>query len=56
MHYLRFIAARLYDYHPNGNEDLLLDTMVRLKWSGVPWEDVFKKEVETHYNVWAPHR
>ncbi|KAF9055188.1 hypothetical protein BDZ89DRAFT_1152980 [Hymenopellis radicata] len=34
----------LYDYHPNGNEDLLMDTMIRLKWSGVPWEEVFKKE------------
>ncbi len=35
----------LYDYHPNGNEDLLLDTMLQLKWSGVPWEEVFTAEV-----------
>ncbi|KAL0067433.1 hypothetical protein AAF712_005419 [Marasmius tenuissimus] len=31
----------LYDFHPNGNQDLLLDTMKRLKSSGVPWEQVF---------------
>ncbi|KAK0436044.1 uncharacterized protein EV420DRAFT_1623533 [Desarmillaria tabescens] len=34
----------LYDYHPNGNEDLLLDTMLQLKWSGMPWEEVFQVE------------
>ncbi|SJL16344.1 uncharacterized protein ARMOST_19865 [Armillaria ostoyae] len=31
----------LHDYHPRGQEDLLVDTMVRLKWSGVPWEKYF---------------
>ncbi|KAF9011853.1 hypothetical protein BDQ17DRAFT_792870 [Cyathus striatus] len=34
----------LYDFHPNGKEDLLIDTMKRLKWSGVPWEKVFSEE------------
>ncbi|KAH0578498.1 hypothetical protein H2248_003640 [Termitomyces sp. 'cryptogamus'] len=34
----------LYDNHPNGQEALLIDTMKRLKWSGVPWEKVFSKE------------
>lgn len=34
----------LYDYHPEGNEELLIDTMVRLRWSGVPWEEVYKEE------------
>ncbi|KAK0450414.1 uncharacterized protein EV420DRAFT_753695 [Desarmillaria tabescens] len=38
----------LYEYHPNGNEDLLLDTMLQLKWSGVPWEEVFKAENFPH--------
>jgi len=36
---------RLYDNHPNGNEDLLLDTMKLLKWTGVPWEKVFSRQV-----------
>lgn len=39
------ITIRLYDFHPNGQEDLLVDTMKMLKWSGDPWEDVFKEEV-----------
>ncbi|KAF8062243.1 hypothetical protein FPV67DRAFT_262778 [Lyophyllum atratum] len=34
----------LYDFHPNGQEALLMDTMQRLKWSGVPWEKVFSKQ------------
>lgn len=34
----------LYDNHPNGNEDLLLDTMRLLKWTGVPWEKVFSQQ------------
>ncbi|KAG6835645.1 hypothetical protein H0H93_016233 [Arthromyces matolae] len=34
----------LYDNHPNGQEALLIDTMERLKWSGVPWEKVFAKQ------------
>ncbi|KAH7106279.1 hypothetical protein BKA62DRAFT_288846 [Auriculariales sp. MPI-PUGE-AT-0066] len=32
----------LYDYHPSGNEALLIDTMKMLKYTGVKWEDVFK--------------
>ncbi|KAH9940880.1 uncharacterized protein BXZ73DRAFT_98712 [Epithele typhae] len=31
----------LYDFHPNGNEDLLIDTMKMLKYTGDPWEDYF---------------
>ncbi|KAJ3511275.1 hypothetical protein NLJ89_g4191 [Agrocybe chaxingu] len=34
----------LYDYHPNGKEDLLIDTMKYLKWTGVPWEKVFSEQ------------
>ncbi|KAJ3784162.1 hypothetical protein GGU10DRAFT_377002 [Lentinula aff. detonsa] len=34
----------LYDFHPRGEEELLLDTMKRLKWSGVPWEKVFSED------------
>ncbi|KAI0685304.1 hypothetical protein BC835DRAFT_1384885 [Cytidiella melzeri] len=34
----------LYDFHPNGQEDLLIDTMKQLKYTGDPWEDVFSLE------------
>ncbi|PAV17963.1 hypothetical protein PNOK_0644900 [Pyrrhoderma noxium] len=34
----------LYDNHPNGNEELLIETMKLLKSTGDPWEDVFSKE------------
>ncbi|KAF7796832.1 hypothetical protein EIP86_008016 [Pleurotus ostreatoroseus] len=34
----------LYDFHPDGQEDLLIDTMKMLKYTGDPWEDVFKAE------------
>ncbi|OJT11217.1 hypothetical protein TRAPUB_12261 [Trametes pubescens] len=34
----------LYDFHPDGQEDLLIDTMKMLKYTGDPWEDVFKEE------------
>ncbi|KAL1739705.1 hypothetical protein HDZ31DRAFT_68667 [Schizophyllum fasciatum] len=33
----------LYDYHPSGQEDLLVDTINRLRQSGVPWEEVYKE-------------
>lgn len=46
---LMLAIARLYDFHPSGNEDLLIDTMKMLKYTGDPWEDVFKEEVRTHY-------
>lgn len=52
--YCRFVkhVLRLHDYHPQGQEDLLVDTMVRLKWSGVPWEKVFSEEVNLpHSNM-----
>ncbi len=38
-------VCRLYDFHPDGQEDLLIDTMKMLKYTGDPWEDVFKEEV-----------
>ncbi|KAF9029687.1 hypothetical protein BDZ89DRAFT_1065159 [Hymenopellis radicata] len=34
----------LYDNHPNGQEELLVDTMIRLKWTGAPWEKIFAEE------------
>ncbi|KAJ3722727.1 hypothetical protein DFJ43DRAFT_1133814 [Lentinula guzmanii] len=34
----------LYDFHPNGNEALLIDTMEQLKYTGVPWEQVFEAQ------------
>lgn len=34
----------LYDNHPDGNEDLLLETMKLLKWTGDPWEEVFSAQ------------
>ncbi|THH15834.1 hypothetical protein EW146_g4704 [Bondarzewia mesenterica] len=35
----------LYDFHPSGQETLLIDTMNMLKWTGDPWEDVFSEKV-----------
>ncbi|KAG7095929.1 hypothetical protein E1B28_006612 [Marasmius oreades] len=35
----------LHDKHPRGQEDLLVDTMRRLKWSGTPWEKVFSRDL-----------
>ncbi|KAE9405566.1 hypothetical protein BT96DRAFT_934810 [Gymnopus androsaceus JB14] len=37
-------VEELYDFYPNGNEDLLLDTMKQLKYTGVPWEEVFESQ------------
>ncbi|TFY77273.1 hypothetical protein EWM64_g6740 [Hericium alpestre] len=34
----------LYDLHPNSQEDLLIDTMKMLKWTGDPWESVFDEQ------------
>ncbi|KAI8985545.1 hypothetical protein BD414DRAFT_488407 [Trametes punicea] len=34
----------LYDFYPDGKENLLIDTMKMLKYTGDPWEDVFKEE------------
>ncbi|KAH8825588.1 hypothetical protein DL96DRAFT_1609360 [Flagelloscypha sp. PMI_526] len=34
----------LYEHHPEGNEALLLETMKLLKWTGAPWEEVFKPQ------------
>ncbi|KAK1227099.1 hypothetical protein PQX77_009932 [Marasmius sp. AFHP31] len=41
----------LHDKHPRGQEDLLVDTMRRLKWSGAPWEKVFSEEVRGTYGL-----
>jgi hypothetical protein len=38
-------STRLYDNHPNGQEELLIDTMKESKWSGIPWDLVFSEEV-----------
>ncbi|KAL1728181.1 hypothetical protein EV714DRAFT_238256 [Schizophyllum commune] len=35
----------LYDSHPRGQEELLIDTMKYLKWTGIPWEQVFTEEL-----------
>ncbi|KAH9474823.1 hypothetical protein JR316_0013289 [Psilocybe cubensis] len=34
----------LYDNHPNGQEDLLIDTMQQLRATGIPWEKVFSPQ------------
>ncbi|KAI0351383.1 hypothetical protein OH77DRAFT_951052 [Trametes cingulata] len=34
----------LYDFHPDGHEDILIDTMKLLKSTGDSWEDVFSEE------------
>ncbi|CAL1715195.1 unnamed protein product [Somion occarium] len=34
----------LYDFHPDGQEDILIDTMKMLKFTGDPWEQVFAEE------------
>ena len=47
VHEILTVTPRLYDYHPEGQEALLLDTIVRLRASGVPWEEVYKEEVGT---------
>ena len=36
---------RLYENYPNGQEDLLLDMMQKLKSTGSPWEDIFAETV-----------
>lgn len=41
--------CRLYDFHPHGQEDLLIETMKLLKWTGDPWEDVFSAQVSSLY-------
>lgn len=39
------LFSRLYDFHPDGQEDVLIDTMKMLKWQGDPWEQVFAEKV-----------
>jgi len=31
----------LHDFYPDGQEDVLIDTMKMLKWTGDPWQQVF---------------
>ncbi|EIN09448.1 hypothetical protein PUNSTDRAFT_85803 [Punctularia strigosozonata HHB-11173 SS5] len=38
------VCQWLYDFHPDGNEDLLIDTMKQLKYTGDPWELVFQEQ------------
>ncbi|KAI0705252.1 hypothetical protein BC835DRAFT_1410156 [Cytidiella melzeri] len=41
----------LYDFHPHGREDLLIDTMKMLKHTGDPWESYFPTTAaENHEN------
>lgn len=42
-------SCRLYDFHPNGQEGVLIDTMKMLKAAGDPWQDVFSPEVSFDY-------
>lgn len=42
-----YLLCRLYDFHPDGQEDLLIDTMKMLKYTGDPWEDVFSPKVSS---------
>ena len=46
--YLNSFPCRLYDFHPDGQEDVLIDTMKMLKWQGDPWEQVFAEKVCTN--------
>ena len=43
------IPCRLYDFHPDGQETILIDTMKMLKWTGDPWEQVFSPAVRSHW-------
>ena len=45
---LELFFGRLYDFHPDGQEDVLIDTMKMLKWQGDPWEQVFAEKVCTN--------
>ena len=36
---------RLYDNYPEGNEELLINTMTMLRETGVDWEPVFSEQV-----------
>lgn len=42
---VHFTHDRLYENYPNGQEDLLLDMMQKLKSTGSPWEDIFAETV-----------
>ncbi|KAJ6491750.1 hypothetical protein C8R47DRAFT_1214544 [Mycena vitilis] len=41
-----YVLQWIYDNHPNGKEELLLDTMKESKLSGIPWELVFSEELK----------
>lgn len=43
-----FFFCRLYDYHPNGNEEMLIDTMKLLRSTGQDWALVFDEKVRGH--------
>ncbi|EEB92486.1 hypothetical protein MPER_08995 [Moniliophthora perniciosa FA553] len=45
--------TRLYEFHPNGKEQLLLDTMNKLKQSGFDWERVFSEEFFPKTSAWG---
>ena len=39
------MLSRLYEYHPNNTESLLLETMQLVKDAGDQWSEVFLPEV-----------
>ena len=43
--YLMINFDRLYDFYPNGQEEMLLNMMRTLKATGVSWDAVFAPEV-----------
>lgn len=43
--------GRLYDFYPDGQEDILIDTMKMLKYTGDPWESVFNETVRAFIHV-----
>ena len=48
LHLFRLTLLRMYDNgHSPGQEELLLDTMRMLKYTGDPWELVFDEEVRS---------
>ncbi|KAK7057653.1 phosphoribosyltransferase-like protein [Favolaschia claudopus] len=49
-----YVLQWLYENHPNGQEDLLLETMHLSKLSGIPWELVFSEKVGSKIYVGNP--
>ncbi|KAK7060778.1 hypothetical protein VNI00_000510 [Paramarasmius palmivorus] len=43
----------LYEFHPNDKEEVLLDTMEKLKTAGFDWERVFSEELFPKTSAWG---